>query len=208
MKPYIVGICGGSGSGKTYLLKKLLSELPADKITLISQDNYYKAWEDQEKDDEGLVNYDHPDSLRLDLWEDHVQLLMAGESVTKQEYTFNQPDVIPQTFTFQPAPIIVLEGLFIYFPKTIRPLYDLKIFVDAEEHIKLARRMSRDLVERAYSFEETLRDYQKFVAPMYHQYVAPLKADCDLVIPNNDHMNNATRVLLDHLKSFLGREGK
>ena len=206
MAPYIVGICGGSGSGKTYLLRKLLSELPPEKITLISQDNYYKLWEEQEKDDEGLVNYDHPDSLRLDLLETHIQALLAGETVKKQEYVFNQPDVIPRTFTFRPSSIIVLEGLFIYYPPSLRALFNLKVFVDAEEHIKLARRMSRDLVERAYSFEETLRDYQKFVAPMYHQYIAPLKSACDLIIPNNDHMDNATRVLLDHLKAYLARE--
>ncbi len=199
-KPYIVGICGASASGKSYLLQELVRRLPGQQISLISQDNYYKPLAEQHRDEEGHVNFDHPDSIYLDELLIDLNRLIMGESITRLEYTFNNPAVTPKDIVVEPASIIILEGLFIYYLEEMRRLIDLKLFVEADEHIRLERRLRRDYEERGYSYESIFSDYRKFVAPMYLRYIAPLRFECDLIIPNNHHMNQALRVITDHLK--------
>jgi len=202
-KPYIVGICGGSGSGKTYVLNQLLTQLPASQLTLISQDNYYLPYEQQDQDAEGLVNFDHPDSVDLQLLFQDMNRILAGETVEIKEYTFNNPAHTASDIRMAPAPVLILEGLFIYHLEALRDLIDLKVFVDAPEYLRLARRLKRDNIERGYSNESVLRDYERFVAPMYNQFIEPTKVYCDMIIPNVMEVNNAVEVLADHLKSKL-----
>lgn len=202
-KPYVVGISGGSASGKTFLLEQLFSQLPDDRLTLISQDNYYKPLKEQKRDEDGLVNFDHPESVNLEGMMRDLKKLVQGKSFSLEEYTFNNPRVKPRILEFHPAPVLVLEGLFIYHLPELNKMYDLKIFVEADEHIKLVRRLRRDHTERGYTVDSILRDYEKFVAPMFHRYVAPLKHDCDLIIPNNKHMYKAIHVLVNHLRQVL-----
>ncbi|MEL6191028.1 MAG: uridine kinase [Bacteroidota bacterium] len=200
-KPYIVGICGGSASGKTFLLNQLREQLKDLTISEVSQDNYYKPLEDQVKTPEGLVNFDHPNSLLLEeLYVDMDQLIQE-KSITREEYTFNNPSATASMLKIDPSPVIILEGLFIYHLPELRRLIDLKVFVEAEEHIKLARRLRRDISERGYSLESILTDYTKFVAPMYEKYVEPTKRECDLIIPNNRHMYKAINVLVNHIRA-------
>jgi len=206
MKPYIVGICGGSGSGKTFLLNKLLEYLPLEHISLISQDNYYKKFEEHPKDEDGLVNFDHPNALNLDAFVWDMEKLTNGESISVQEYTFNNPDISPRTLHYSPTPIIILEGLFIFHKKELYRLIDLKLFVDTDEHLRLTRRLVRDYKERTYSYQATLRDYNKFVAPMFQKYVAPAKRMCDIIIPNNTYQEKTIKVLANHLKAMIERE--
>lgn len=201
--PYIVGICGGSASGKSFLLEQLIHSLPADRLTHISQDNYYLKYEDQEKDEEGLVNFDHPKSVDLEGLLRDIKRILAGKTVSIAEYTFNNPDQVPAMIHMEPRPLIILEGLFIFYHQPLTQLLDLKVFVEAEEHIKLARRIRRDGKVRGYTADSVLRDYERFVAPMYHQYVAPTKWSADLIIPNNKHMYKATQVLLNHLSTVV-----
>ncbi|MCB9232867.1 MAG: uridine kinase [Bacteroidia bacterium] len=202
-KSYFVGISGGSASGKTFLLNKLLEHFPSEIITLISQDNYYKNLNEQKKDAEGHVNFDHPEAVNLHLLERDIALLKAGETVSMMEYTFNNPNIIPKKLVFRPSPIILVEGLFVFYEPKISSQLDLKIFVDADEHIKLSRRIKRDYEERGYDLEEVLYRYEHHVIPMYKKYVAPFKEECDLIIPNNFHMEKALQVLLDHLHARI-----
>ena len=202
-KPYIIGICGGSASGKTFLLRQLLSQLPEEAVTLISQDNYYKPLEAQIRDEEGLVNFDHPESVNLDRLLADVKALMRGETFEIEEYTFNNPKIQPRLIPMRPAPLMILEGLFVFYRADLAQTIDLKIFVDADEHVRLSRRLRRDHKERGYSYESVLRDYEKFVAPMYHQYVYPTRQRCDFIIPNNKHMYKAIQVLVSHLRTVL-----
>lgn len=202
-KAYIVGICGGSASGKTYLLNELLKNFQPAECALISQDNYYKPKKDQIPNEEGLINFDHPDSLDLDKFVRDVQRLLRGETIQIQEYTFNKESATPAVFTYSPTPVIILEGILIYHKKELADMMDLKIFVDADEHIRLTRRLIRDIKERDYSYEDTLRDYNKFVAPMYAQFVEPTKKQCDIIIPNNHHMKAATQVIINHIRTIL-----
>ena len=203
-RPYIVGICGGSASGKTYFLEQILQTFPQDKLSLISLDNYYKPREEQMRDEEGVINFDHPESLNLDRLVEDVEAILRGETLRMKEYTFNNPDIVPKELVIRPAPLLILEGIFVFYPPKLQPLIDLKIFVDAAEHIKLSRRIRRDLADRNYSVEDTLVNYVKYVAPMYHRYVEPTKGRCDIVIPNNDHMRVAIEVVKNHLRAVIG----
>jgi uridine kinase len=207
VKPYIVGICGGSASGKTYVLQRLLATFAPDQVSLISQDNYYKSLEKQRREPDGLVNYDHPDSLDLPAFARDLHALLGGQEVSLTEYVFNNPHVVPRVFHYRPTPVIVVEGLFIFHLEELARQIDLKVFVEADEHIKLARRLRRDVAERNYTFDETLRDYERFVAPMYKQFVEPTRYTCDLVIQNNVRVDAAVTVLMDHLHQVIERQG-
>ncbi|MEM6264246.1 MAG: uridine kinase [Bacteroidota bacterium] len=204
-KPYIIGICGGSASGKTFFLEQLRSRLPEDRLTFISQDNYYKKKEEQTRDEEGLINFDHPDSVKLNELEQDLERLLKGETLQREEYTFNNPNWKPKLLTYTPTDIIILEGLFIFWQENLAKLIDLKVFVDADENVRLSRRIRRDLHERGYPVEEVLRDYSKFVAPMYRKFVEPTKRRADIIVQNNHHIYKAIDVLMNHLKAVLDR---
>lgn len=202
-KPYIVGICGGSASGKTFLLNQLLSRLPEDQVSVISQDNYYKKREEQNIDAEGLINFDHPDSLNLGQLSKDIASLIRGEAFTVAEYDFVVENPTEKLLTFHPTPLVIVEGLFVFYEEELTRLMDLKLFIEADEHVRIARRLKRDIQERGYSMEEVLASYQKFVAPMYERFVRPTRKRCDLLIPNNKHMYKAIQVVVSHLLQVL-----
>jgi uridine kinase len=202
-KPYIVGITGGSASGKTYFLQSLLNAFSPEELCLVSQDNYYRPRELQPKDENGVYNFDTPDSIDFEQYAKDIAALGAGKKVVRQEYTFNNPNAVPKTLEFKPAPVVVVEGIFVfYFPELMQQL-DLKIFIDAEEHIKLKRRIIRDRDERGYDLEDVLYRYERHVAPTYEQYIKPFQGDADLVVPNNKGCDNALAVLISYLKTKI-----
>lgn len=203
-KPYFIGISGGSASGKTYLLKQLLDRYSRDQLTLISQDNYYLPREKQKRDASGDINFDHPDAVDLDALVVDLQKLSRGETITLNEYTFGNLNAVPKQIVYAPSPIMLVEGLFVFYKQAIAEQLDLKLFVDAEEHIKLSRRIRRDFEERGYDVEEVLSRYEAHVIPMYKKFVAPYKEQCDLIIPNNFHMQKAVKVIMDHVDRILG----
>ncbi len=203
MKPYVVGIAGGSASGKTYLLSQLLAAFTPQQLTLMSLDNYYKPASEQPRNAEGEINWDQPQALDLELCKRHLSRLIKGRRASVQEWTFNNPNATPRTLQYLPAPILVLEGLFVYNDPELRRLFDLKVFIDAEEHVKLSRRIRRDLVERNSSLEEILSLYETHVVPMYHQHVEPFKYACDLILPNNSVLGKGVEVLVSHLRLHL-----
>jgi len=201
--PYFLGISGGSASGKTYLLKHLLERYSDEDITLISSDNYYRDRSELPRDDEGEINFDHPKALDLDRLAADLMKIAAGETVAIQEYTFNNPDIVPKTLYYRPSPIILVEGLFVFYHPGISACLDLKVFVDADEHIRLSRRIRRDAAERGYGLDQVLDYYTKYVAPMYHKYIEPYKYTSDLVFNNNMNMDRSARVLESHLDTLL-----
>ena len=205
VKPYFVGISGGSGSGKTTLLKRIVERFNQEALTLISQDNYYISLADLPRDLKGEVNFDDPSALDLDALAVDMEKLQRGESFELEEYTFNNPSRAPKMLRFAPAPIVVIEGLFVFNNPIVNEILDLKVFVDTSEHLRLSRRIRRDAAERGYGLEDVLAYYEKFVVPMYRQHIEPFRAECDLVIPNDRHMERATSVLIDHLDAVLAR---
>ncbi len=206
-KPYIVGIAGGSASGKTYLLRKLQEELQDVPLTLISLDNYYFDLEHQEPDENGEINFDHPSALDLERFRNDLKRLMDGESVSIREYHFNNPEHAPKTITYTPQPLIIIEGIFAFYDPKVEDMMDLRVFVDAEEHRKLTRRIKRDYEERGYTMDNVLDQYHRFVVPMYRRFVEPMKYEADLILNNHDNFAHGIRVLTDHLLFALHRRG-
>ncbi|HEX8548001.1 MAG TPA: uridine kinase [Cytophagaceae bacterium] len=202
-KPFIVGITGGSASGKSFFLKSLVGAFASSDLTLISQDHYYKPKEQQPLDRNGVHNFDTPSSIDDELLTRDIEALLAGNEVQRLEYTFNNPSITPEKIVFQPAPLIIVEGLFAFYYPKISNLLDLKIYVDAKEYIKLSRRITRDKVERGYEIEDVLYRYENHVAPMYEKYIKPFKNDADIIIPNNSSFDKALEILVVYLKSKL-----
>jgi uridine kinase len=202
-KPFTIGITGGSGSGKTYFLQGLASRFTADELCLISQDNYYKSRDLQPIDENGVKNFDLPGSIDRTIFRSDLVKLKAGQDVIKKEYTFNNPQAEPKMLTFKTAPIIVVEGLFVQYFEEIASELDLKIFVEAKDHVKLGRRIKRDQVERGYDVDDVLYRYQHHVMPVYESLIEPLKYNCDIVIPNNHHFENALSVLVGYLRTLV-----
>lgn len=203
-KPFTIGITGGSGSGKTYFLQGLSACFEAHEICLISQDNYYKPRDQQPIDENGIKNFDLPVSIDRDAFRHDLLLLKSGQNVIKQEYTFNNPQAKTQMLEFKSAPIIVVEGLFVQYFEEISNELDLRIFIEAKDHVKLGRRIKRDQVERGYDIDDVLYRYQYHVMPVYERLIEPLKHHADLVIPNNSKFERALDVLVAFLKSRLG----
>jgi uridine kinase len=203
MQPYIIGISGGSASGKTYVLNRLKSNFTEEEITLISQDNYYKDLHEQEIEKDGMINFDHPKAFNDALYLEHLKKLIAGQSVKVREYKFNKPGE-PITYAhYKPAPILIIEGLFVFYFEAIANLMNLKVFVEADEHIKFARRIKRDYSDRGYAIENIIEQYVSYVVPMYRKFVEPYKWDCDIIIPNNKHLKTGISVLINHIKVIL-----
>ncbi len=182
--PYIIGITGGSGSGKTTLIHRLAELYPSNKICIISQDDYYRPREEQHVDEQGVKNFDLPYSIDNEAFEIDIKQLSNGETVTRQEYVFNNKLATANLKTFHPAPIIIVEGLFIFHFENIKKLIDLKIFVHAPDHIKIIRRIKRDRIERNYPLDDVLYRYENHVQPAYKKYIEPYLEVADLVINN------------------------
>lgn len=183
--PYVIGIAGSSGSGKTYFLRNFLNHYPAEKITLISQDDYYIPANTKTREENRIYNFDLPTAIDRNSFFKDIQSLFNGQTIYKKEYTFNNPDVIPKTLKIEPAPILIVEGLFIYYYEEINNLLDYKIFLNAPEEIALQRRLKRDRIERGYNHEDVMYKWIHHVTPSYKQYLLPYKNKCDLIIENN-----------------------
>ena len=199
--PFIIGITGGSGSGKTLFLTHLLRSFNSDQICIISQDNYYLPRDQQPKDKNNVSNFDTPQSIDFDAYINDIDALVKGNSVSREEYTFNNPKVKPKILRFEPAPVIIVEGIFVFYNKKLSGLFDLKIFIDAKDHIKLKRRIIRDKEERGYDLDDVLYRYERHVIPTFEKYILPYIHDSDLVFPNNQNFDRALDVLVTYLKS-------
>ncbi len=203
MLTYTIGITGGSGSGKTYLIENLSKQFKQEEICLISQDNYYRTREEQITDEKGVKNFDLPAAIDHERFYGYLMKLRQGYEVEKLEYTFNNPNATPKTILLKPAPIIIVEGIFVQYFNEIENELDLKIFIEAKDHVKLSRRIRRDNEQRGYDLDDVLYRYQYHVMPVYEKFIEPLKHSADLVIPNNSHFDRAIEVLVLSLKARL-----
>jgi len=201
--PYLVGITGGSASGKTTFLKRLLAAFPESDICLISQDNYYRPLHLQLVDEQGVKNFDLPDSFDSKAYAHDVQRLREGHEVRRPEYTFETGNE-PRELVLRPAPIVVVEGIFVFYFEEIAKLLDLKVYIDAEEHVKLHRRIVRDQIERGLTLDMILYQYKNHVSPTYDKYIKPFRGDADIIIPNNKHFETGLDVLIGYLRGRVG----
>ena len=194
-KPYLIGLTGGSGSGKTTFIRELEEKFKPTELCIISQDDYYFPKEKQKMDAQGVHNFDLPSSIDSKSFADDLIRLISGEIVRRTEYTFNNENATPKTLIFHPAPIILVEGIFVFHYQEIMKLLDLKIFLDAKENLKVIRRIKRDRIERNYPIEDVLYRYEKHVMPTFEKYILPYKDEADIIINNNEHFKNALEVI-------------
>jgi uridine kinase len=201
--PFIIGITGGSGSGKTLFLNKLLNQFAANQVCLISQDNYYRKRHEQPIDDQGFQNFDLPDSIDFTEFRKDILALKAGKPVSRLEYTFNNPKAIPKQIVLNPAPVMVVEGIFVLYDHEIADVLDLKVYIDAKDYIKLKRRIIRDEKERGYDLDDVLYRYEHHVMPTYDKYIKPYKMDADLIVPNHTDFSEALSVLSAYIQTKI-----
>lgn len=202
-RPFIIGITGGSASGKTLFLSRLMEQFNTDDICLLSQDNYYRPIEDQTKDHNGIENFDLPGAIDDQAFASDIEKLRNGEIVSRVEYTFNNSDKVPNMLHFHPRKILVVEGIFVFHFPEVAQLLDLKIFIDAQDKIKLKRRIKRDNEERGYDLQDVMYRWKYHVKPTYEEYIRPHKKKCDIVIPNNEHFEKGLDVIVSYLKNQI-----
>lgn len=197
---YLVGVAGGSGSGKTSFVRALRDQLPAGTVCMISQDDYYLPLSHQQVDPNGRVNFDLPTGIDLTALANDLEHLLCGDTLVRTEYTFNQEERVPRSIEVAPAPIILVEGLFVLHHAPLRELFDLRVFIDAHEDTQLLRRMRRDELERGYGNEEVRYQWDNHVMPAYREYLLPYRHHCDLHVVNEVDFGRAVMVLADHLQ--------
>jgi uridine kinase len=200
-KPFVIGIAGGSGSGKTTFVNRLRTFFNEDEVCLLSQDNYYKKREEQASDENNQKNFDLPSSFREQDFVQDVKKLLAGETINIMEYTFNNSLATAKKIVYKPAKVLIIEGLFVYHFEEIAKMMDLKLFVDASPYLNLIRRIRRDRAERNYPLEDVLYRYEHHVYPAFEQYILPYKKTCDIVL-NNDTQENLERSL-EVIKAYI-----
>jgi len=187
-RPFIIGIAGGSGSGKTFFLNCFLRHFTPNEVCLVSQDDYYfPVPPDMTSEENKLFNFDLPTAIDHLHFEQDINKLLHRQAVYKKEYTFNNPRAIPKMLEIKPAPILIVEGLFILHFREIARLLDIKIFIDAHGDIALQRRLKRDLDERGYSHDDVMYKWVHHVLPAYNEFLLPYKNECHKIITNNTH---------------------
>ena len=203
LKPFLIGITGGSGSGKTSFIRRLREAFTADELCIISQDDYYRPRELQLIDNQGIINFDLPRSIEKKAFTKDIKRLLKGKTIERLEYTFNNKKATPRVLHFHPAPIILVEGIFVFHFKKIRRLLDLKVFLHAKENLKVIRRIKRDQIERNYPIEDVLYRYEHHVLPTFEKYILPYKDEADIVINNNADFEKGLAVLIGFLNNKL-----
>ncbi len=201
--PLVLGIAGGSGSGKSTIAKSLLAALPAGAGVLLEQDHYYRSQSHLPHNERELVNYDHPDSLEMSLLAHHVDELKAGRSILRPSYDFAEHDRAAEGVTFAPAPVLVVEGILVLADAELRKRFDVCVFVDTDADIRLMRRIRRDLEHRGRTFAQVRKQYYDTVRPMHLAFVEPSKRFSDIIIPEGGENRVALDFLLSHLRARL-----
>ena len=203
-KPLIVGIAGGSGSGKTFFLNSFLHHFKHDEITLVSQDDYYIPAGEMTQEENKMYNFDLPSTIDKDQFTADIKKLIKGEVVYKKEYNFNNPLAVVKILEINPAPIIIVEGLFILHFEEIAALLDHTIYIEAEGAVALQRRIKRDGMERGYPEDDVVYKWHNHVVPSYNEFLLPYKSVCDQVIFNNDdtpdNLISITQQIAENLK--------
>lgn len=202
MKPYIVGVAGGSASGKTEIVKNLKNHF-ADKIEIIEHDNYYYAHDNLTLEERASLNYDHPQSFETDLLIEHVKKIINNEEIDIPTYDFTIHTRSSDTLKKTPKPIVIVEGILVLENEELRNLMDMKVFVDCDCDVRLKRRITRDTVERNRTVESILNQYMDTVKPMHELFVEPSKKYADLIIPKGGRNKVAIDVLINHLNAKL-----
>ena len=199
----IIGIAGGTGSGKTTVVKKLIEQLPKGEVAVLSQDSYYKDNSHLPLEERQKINFDHPKSIEFELLIDHLKKLKSGKPIEEPVYSYLSCTREKETKKIEPKEVVIVEGILILTNEKLRNLFDIKIFVYADDDDRLGRVISRDMLERGRSVEKVLQRYSKSVKPMHLQFIEPSKIYADLIIPQGGHNKVAVEILSTIIKKNL-----
>ena len=203
--PVVIGVAGGSGSGKTTVVRKIVESMGDDHVIVLEHDRYYHDHPELRLEERAALNYDHPDSLETDLMVRHVNELRAGRPVELPVYDFARHARRQTTDTFQPRPIIIVEGILIFADAHLRDLMDVKVFVDTDDDTRFIRRLQRDVAERGRTMDSVIEQYLNTVKPMHLEFVEPSKRYADIIIPRGGHNAVAIDMLLTLIRSLGAR---
>lgn len=198
----MIGIAGGTGSGKTTITKNI-KERFGDNVTVITHDNYYKAHDSLTYEERSKLNYDHPASLDTDLMIEHIKLLKEGRSVICPVYDFSVHNRAKETMEVAPNRVMVVEGILIFENKELCDLFDIKLFVDTDADVRILRRISRDVKERGRDLDSVISQYLTTVKPMHEQFVEPSKKNADIIIPEGGHNVVANELIMHRIEMHL-----
>lgn len=203
-KPLVIGVAGGSGSGKTTVVNYLCDEFSSDNILRVEHDSYYRELEHLPFEERVKQNFDHPASLETELMIRHIQALMEGYPVEVPVYDFELHTRKDETITATPSDVILIDGILIFSEPDLLELMDVKIFVDTDDDVRLLRRLQRDIEERGRSVESVLKQYEKFVRPMHFEFVEPSKRYADIIIPRGGKNKVALEMVTALIRGKMG----
>lgn len=199
----IIGIAGGTGSGKTTVVRQIMNELKNEEVDVISQDSYYQDTSQLSMEERKKINFDHPKSIDFDLLVAHLKELKSGNSIEEPVYSFKEHNRTKETRTIHPRKVIIVEGILILTHADIRDMFDIKIFVHADSDERMIRRLKRDINERGRDLDEVLWRYQTTLKPMHQQFIEPTKEFADIIIPTNRHNTVAVDIVQTIIKDRL-----
>lgn len=200
---YIIGIAGGTGSGKTTVVKKIMKALEGESVAVIPQDSYYNDSTHLTMDERRLINYDHPDAFDWDLMYQQISALRTGKSIEQPTYDYITSNRMSETIHITPCKVIIIEGIMALYHTNLRELMDLKIFVDTDADVRLIRNILRDTVERGRTPEMVIERYLKVLKPMHEQFIEPTKKYADLIIPEGGSNIQAIDLIKSYIKNII-----
>jgi uridine kinase len=201
--PLVIGIAGGSGSGKTTVAQEILHRVGADQIAFLQHDSYYKDLSKLPSAQRAEINFDHPNSLETELLIEHIASLREGKAIEVPIYDFSTDSRTTKTFRVQPRPVILVEGILIFTEAALREMFDVKIFVDTDADIRFIRRLERDITERGRSTQSVIQQYQSTVRPMHLEFVEPSKRYADVIIPEGGFNTAALDMVVARIEALL-----
>ncbi len=202
----IIGICGGTGSGKTTVARRILENVHEEQVAYLQQDSYYRNLGDMPLELRHQINFDHPDALDNDLFINHLKALRAGEAIEMPVYDFTTHTRLNETVHIEPKLIIIVEGILVFADAGLRELMDIKIFVDTPDDLRFIRRLQRDVTERGRSVESVIRQYLDTVRPMHLQFVEPSKRYADVIIPEGGYNEVGIDLIAGKIRAQLQKE--
>ena len=208
MKPFLIGIAGGTGSGKTSVARRIYESLHVESAAFLDYDAYYKELGHLSLEERQRINFDHPDSLDVELFIDHLQRLIAGQPAEKPVYDFTRHTRAPETVRVEPRDVVLVDGILLFADERLREMFDLKIFVDTEADVRFIRRLRRDIEERGRSLDSIIDQYLKTVRPMHFEFVEPTKRYADVILPRGGQNTAGIEVIAARIRERLAEKAR
>ncbi|WP_408956645.1 uridine kinase [Natroniella sp. ANB-PHB2] len=203
VQPVLIGITGGTGSGKTTVAETIIEQLDYENVAMIEQDAYYKDQSHLSLEERVKTNYDHPFAFDTELLVEHLQKLLARKSIEKPVYSFKKHTRLDEIITIDPCKVIILEGILVLENKKLRDMLDIKVYVDTDNDVRFIRRLVRDIKERGRDMESVINQYLEVVRPMHQQFIEPTKKYADIIIPEGGYNKVAVDILVTKIKSII-----